>query len=144
MNVKAVALFSLLVVLAACSQGTTKPPAKAEFLNSPAALQRNLPFSEAVRAGDLLFLAGQMGTDPATGQLVPGGLEPEARQAIENMKSVLEHNGRSLTDLVEVHGISGRHRRMGEIQRDLQGIFQSRLIRPVAHSVSTAWLAVDA
>jgi len=101
MNVKAAALSSLLVVLAACSQSTTKPPAKAEFLNSPGALQRNLPFSEAVRAGDLLFLAGQMGTDPATGQLVPGGLEPEARQAIENMKTVLEHNGRSLTDVVQ-------------------------------------------
>jgi 2-iminobutanoate/2-iminopropanoate deaminase len=101
MNSKAAVLCSLFVVLAGCSQSSTKPAAKAEFLNSPAALQRNLPFSEAVRAGDLLFLAGQMGTDPATGQLVPGGLEPEARQAIENMKSVLERNGRSLADVVK-------------------------------------------
>ncbi len=101
MNCKPAACLSFLVLLAACSQGATKPPPKAEFLNSPAALQRNLPFSEAVRAGDLLFLAGQMGTDHATGQLVPGGLEPEARQAIENMKAVLEHNGRSLADVVK-------------------------------------------
>ncbi len=100
MNFKA-ACFSFLVFLAACSQGATKPASKPEFLNSPAALQRNLPFSEAVRAGDVLFLAGQMGVDSATGQLVPGGLEPEARQAIENMKSVLERNGRSLADVVK-------------------------------------------
>ena len=125
MNIKAAALSSLLVVLAACSQSTTKPPAKAEFLNSPAALQRNLPFSEAVRAGDLLFLAGQMGTDPATGQLVSGGLEPEARQAIENMKSVLERNGRSLADLVKCTVFLADINEWGKFNEIYKGYFKA-------------------
>ena len=125
MNVKAAALSSLLVVLAACSQSTTKPPAKAEFLNSPGALQRNLPFSEAVRAGDLLFLAGQMGTDPATGQLVPGGLEPEARQAIENMKSVLERNGRSLADVVKCTVFLADINEWGKFNEVYKGYFKA-------------------
>jgi reactive intermediate/imine deaminase len=101
MTIKAAVLVSLLAILAASAQGTTKSAAKAEFLNSPDALKRNLPFSEVVRAGDILFLAGQMGIDQATGQPVPGGLEPEARLAIENIKAVLERNGRSLADVVK-------------------------------------------
>ena len=56
---------------------------KPEFLNSPEADKRDLPFSEAVRAGDLLFVAGQVGADPATGRVVPGGIEPEARQSLK-------------------------------------------------------------
>jgi 2-iminobutanoate/2-iminopropanoate deaminase len=76
-------------------------PRKAEFLNTPQALERGWPFSEAVRAGDLLFLSGQIGTDPATGKVVPGGLGPEARQTLTNIRTVLERNGSSLADVVK-------------------------------------------
>jgi hypothetical protein len=58
----------------------TPMSAKAEFLNTPEALAKNRPFSEAVRAGDFLILAGQLGDDPATGKVVPGGIRAEARQ----------------------------------------------------------------
>ena len=93
---------SLALICTACADTDDRPvPAKPEFLNSAAALERGLPFSEAVRAGDVLFLAGQIGVDPTSGQLVPGGVEPEARQALENIKSVLERNGRSLADVVK-------------------------------------------
>ena len=44
------------------------------------------PFSEAVRVGNLLFLSGQIGIDPATNLLVQGGILPEARQTMENIK----------------------------------------------------------
>jgi reactive intermediate/imine deaminase len=72
-----------------------------EFLNTPQALERGLPFSEAVRVGDLLFLAGQIGDDRASGRPVPGGIQPEARQALEHIKAVLERNGSSLEDVVK-------------------------------------------
>lgn len=72
-----------------------------EFLNSPEAAQRGLPFSEAVRAGDFLFLAGQIGDDRKTGKVVPGGIKPEARQTLQHIKSVLERNGSSLKDVVK-------------------------------------------
>jgi 2-iminobutanoate/2-iminopropanoate deaminase len=74
---------------------------KPQFLNSPQAEQRGLPFSEAVRAGDFLFLAGQVGDDRATGKVVPGGIVPEARQTLQHIKDTLERNGSSLSDVVK-------------------------------------------
>lgn len=74
---------------------------KPEFLNTPQSLERGLPFSEAVRAGDLLFLSGQIGSDPATGKVAPGGIAAEARQALTNIKSVLGRNQSSLADVVK-------------------------------------------
>jgi 2-iminobutanoate/2-iminopropanoate deaminase len=59
----------------------------------------SLPFSAAVRVGDLLFLSGQLGTD-STGALVPGGIEPETRQAMENIRAVLEANGSAMNRVV--------------------------------------------
>ncbi len=50
------------------------------------------PFSRAVRVGDLLFLAGQIGTD-ASGRLVPGGIQAETRQTLENIRAELRRNG---------------------------------------------------
>ena len=57
-----------------------------------------LPFSEAVRVGPILYLSGAMGID-ITGALVRGGIEAETRQALVNIRSVLERHGSS-TDRV--------------------------------------------
>jgi len=55
------------------------------------------PYSDAVRAGNLLFLSGKLGTVPGSSRLAPGGIEPETRQTLENIKRVLEANGSSLS-----------------------------------------------
>lgn len=60
-----------------------------------------LPFSEAVQARGLLFLAGQIGIDTG-GRLVPGGIGPEVRQAMANIRTVLERHGSSLEHIVKV------------------------------------------
>jgi len=91
----------VLGLFAGCSATTARAPLQPEFLNTPQALERGLPFSEAVRAGDLLFLAGQIGNDRATGRPVAGGIKAEARQALEHIKNVLERNGSSLADVVK-------------------------------------------
>jgi 2-iminobutanoate/2-iminopropanoate deaminase len=51
------------------------------------------PYSQAVHIGDLLYTSGQIALDPATGQLVEGGIEAQTRQVIENLKAVLEAGG---------------------------------------------------
>ena len=61
-----------------------------------------MPFSEAVRVADLLFAAGQVGNLPGTRTLAPGGMAGEARQALENMRAVLERHGSSLDHVVKV------------------------------------------
>jgi 2-iminobutanoate/2-iminopropanoate deaminase len=74
---------------------------KVEFLNSGTVVPSSLPFSEAVRVGDTLHLSGQIGIKPGTLQLVPGGIKEEGRQALENIKLVLEANGYSTRDVVK-------------------------------------------
>lgn len=63
-----------------------------EFINSPAAQAAKLPFSQAVRVGDVLYLSGQIGNAPGQMRLVPGGLEAETRQMMENIGAVLKQN----------------------------------------------------
>lgn len=58
-----------------------------------------LPFSDAVRVGDLLILSGQIGNQGM--QLVPGGIVPEARQTMENIRAVLERNGSSMDRIIK-------------------------------------------
>jgi 2-iminobutanoate/2-iminopropanoate deaminase len=53
-------------------------------------------YSHAVRAGDWLFVTGQLGVDPATGQLVPGGTVAQCRQVMHNLATVLRGAGSSL------------------------------------------------
>ena len=60
------------------------------------------PYSQAVRAGDLVFLSGQIPLDPATGELVGGDFEARARRVFENMKAVAEAAGGSLDQAVKV------------------------------------------
>jgi reactive intermediate/imine deaminase len=91
-------LFSVVALLAAAGSVAADKP---QFLNSPRALELDRPFSEAVRAGEYLFLSGQIGELPETGKLVEGGLEAEARQTLANVKHVLEGNGASLSDVVK-------------------------------------------
>ena len=60
------------------------------------------PYSPAVRAGDWLVLAGQVGIDPATGKLAPGGTEAEARQVLTNVTAVLKDCGAGWADVAKV------------------------------------------
>lgn len=61
------------------------------------------PYSPAVRAGDWLVLAGQVGIDPATGKLAPGGTEAEARQVLANIGAVLADCGSGWPDVAKVN-----------------------------------------
>ena len=66
----------------------------------PAGAAANLPFSPAVRVGHVLYLSGTLGTD-STNRLVPGGIEAETRQALTNIKGLLEANGSSMDRVVK-------------------------------------------
>lgn len=59
------------------------------------------PYSAAVKAGNLIFTAGQLGIDPDSGEFVPGGIEAETRQALLNLQAVLEAAGSSLKSVVK-------------------------------------------
>ena len=60
------------------------------------------PYSQATRAGATVFLSGQIPLDPATGEVVAGGIEEQARRAFDNLKAVAEAAGGSLADVVRL------------------------------------------
>jgi 2-iminobutanoate/2-iminopropanoate deaminase len=66
--------------------------------NAPKAIG---PYSHAVQGCHFIFSSGQLGMDPATGALVPGGVEAETRQALLNLKSVLEAGGSGLQHVLK-------------------------------------------
>ena len=69
------------------------------FYTSPAATAAKLPFSQAVRVGDVLYLSGALGNRPGSREVVAGGIEAETRQTMENIGAVLKANGLSFDDV---------------------------------------------
>ncbi|KAH9884627.1 Endoribonuclease L-PSP/chorismate mutase-like protein [Cubamyces lactineus] len=59
------------------------------------------PYTQAVRVGDFIFLSGSLGLDPATGKMVEGGVEAQARQALKNMKAIIEASGSEIGKVVK-------------------------------------------
>jgi 2-iminobutanoate/2-iminopropanoate deaminase len=80
---------------------SAKAQSDREFFPMPSTRGTPLPFSEAVRFGKTLYVSGQIGNLPGTLTLAPGGIAAEARQALENIKSILERHDSSMD---QVHG----------------------------------------
>src|SRR3954466_13937808 len=82
------------------------------------------PYSPAVRAGDFIFVSGQVPVDPATNELSPGDIQHETRIVIENIRRVLEGAGASLADVVRVGvylGNGGDFAQMNEVYSEFFG-----------------------
>ncbi|HEX2505116.1 MAG TPA: Rid family detoxifying hydrolase [Gaiellaceae bacterium] len=67
---------------------------------APAPFQ-GAPYSQAIRFGELVFVAGQLGIDPATGNLVEGGISEQTAQAMRNLEAILEEAGSSLKQMLK-------------------------------------------
>jgi len=87
-----------LVIFISC---TTQQKTEIEFLKSKEEKKKDLPFSDVVKVGDILFLAGQIGMDHSVRKLVDGGIKAETTQALENIKAVLEINGSDMSHVVK-------------------------------------------
>ena len=72
-----------------------------DHYSDPGIAQMKLPFSSAVKVGDTIYLAGEIGIDPATGKIVPGGAGPETTQVFANITRTLAHYGAGLSDIVK-------------------------------------------
>lgn len=97
----AVILAALIVAAALFASRTDDDEHDGRAVVEMPGMLEGLPFSPAVRVDDLIFLSGQIGVDLATLRLVEGGLEPETRQTMENIRRVLEAAGAGLGDLVK-------------------------------------------
>jgi len=106
-----ITLASLLVFTLACSEAPTEAPESAAIpaaapsarrILAPAPFSADGPFSPGVQAGDRLWIAGMVGSDPATGEKAEG-IEAQTRQAMENIGVVLKDAGLGFSNLVTCH-----------------------------------------
>jgi 2-iminobutanoate/2-iminopropanoate deaminase len=103
--------------------------------------ESDLPFSEAVRVGNMLYLSGQLGTD-STGRLVPGGIQAETRQALLNIAAVLQRHGSSLEQVVKCTVMLAEIGDWAAMNEVYLTFFRSH--RPARSAFGASGLALDA
>ncbi len=96
-------VFLVNVLVVALGLGWLMPAEASSFevLTTPEHEAQGLPFSEAVRAAGLIFVSGQIAAKPGSLELVAGGIGPQTRQVMENIKAVLERHGASMAQVVK-------------------------------------------
>ncbi|BAY81301.1 hypothetical protein NIES267_07770 [Calothrix parasitica NIES-267] len=114
-----------------------------EFLTSPDTTSLNVPFSEAVRVGNTLYLSGNIGNIPGKKQLVEGGIKAETKQAMENIKRVLERNGSSFDKVFKCTVMLADIKEWGAMNEVYQTYFPKNRF-PARSAFGTSGLALDA
>ena len=87
--------------LVCCSTLSAQEVSAITFHESHEVKKRSAPFSDAVQAGNLFFLAGQIGMDHKTRTMVEAGIRTETEQAIKNIQAVLEYHGLTLDNVAK-------------------------------------------
>jgi len=111
-----------------------------EFLTSDSFANR--PFSEAVRVGNWLILSGQIGINPETGDLAPGGIKAETKQTMENIKSTLEKYGSSMNQVVKCTVMLADINEWGDMNEVYVTYFPNH--KPARSAFGTSGLALGA
>jgi 2-iminobutanoate/2-iminopropanoate deaminase len=132
----------VLALIAGLITSSLSVAATPEFLDSGKVYPPNVPLAEAVRVDGTLYLSGQIGVQPGTLKLVPGGFKAEARQTMENIKTALEAHGYSMRDLVKCTVMLADIARWGEFNDIYKSYFDKRF--PARSAMGTSGLALGA
>jgi len=113
-----------------------------EYLGPEAAGERVLPFSDAVRVGDILYVSGKLGNIPGTMNLAPGGIGPETRQTMENIKASVERHGFSMDRPIKCTVFLADIAEWAAMNEVYVEFFPAR--KPARSAVGVSGLALDA
>ena len=113
---------------------------KLEYYTTPS--ETPLPFSDAVRVGDLLFVSGKLGAPPGQLKLVPGGIQPETRQTMENIRAILARSGATLDDVIRCTVMMADMKEWGAMNQVYAGFFPRH--RPARSAFGATGLALGA
>lgn len=92
-----VACFFVLLAFSVRAQQVVKQEGQVQYLKTPRPMA--LPFSDAARVGNILYLSGEIGVDYNTMKVVPGGIKAETKQTLDNIKTTLEKYGSSMDNV---------------------------------------------
>ena len=112
-----------------------------EYLLMPGMDGMDLPFSSAVRVDNLLFLSGMLGNLPGTSNLAEGGIQPETRQTLENIKRVVEQFGSSMDRVVKCTVFLADIAEWGAMNEVYKTYFPNK---PARSALGSSGLALDA
>jgi len=93
-------MWLLFVFITSFSQVSYAANTNVEFLNQTTT-NKTLPFSEAVKLGNILFLSGQIGFSPQTNKLIEGGFSAQTEQTLRNIKTSLGRYGHKMKDVIK-------------------------------------------
>jgi len=127
-------------LVAGAALAADKP--KVEFLNSGKVYPAGVPLAEAVRVGDTLYLSGQIGIQPGTLKLVPGGIQEESKQALTNIRTTLEAHGYSMRDVVKCTVMLADIAKWGEFNDVYKTFFSEPY--PARSALGASGLAINA
>jgi reactive intermediate/imine deaminase len=113
-----------------------------EFHPPESAGATDLPFSEVVRVGTTLYLSGQLGVDPETGQLVSGGVGAETRRIMQNIQETLRRHGSSMDRVVKCSVFLADMSEWGAMNEVYVEFFPEN--RPARSALGVNGLALDA
>jgi reactive intermediate/imine deaminase len=113
-----------------------------QYLDSGKVYPAGFPLAEAVRVGGTLYLSGQIGIQPGTLKLVPGGLGEETRQTMVNLRTTLEAHGYTLRDLVKCTVMLADISRWSEFNQVYETFFTDRY--PARSALGSTGLALGA
>ena len=99
------------------------------------------PYSQGIKAGNIVYTSGQLPMNPQTGQLVQDNIKSETRQVLTNLKEVLAEGGAALTDVVKVNVYIKDMNQFGEINEVYAEFFNEH--KPARACVEVARLPLD-
>lgn len=103
-----------------------------EYLNAPGTEDLGLPFSSAVRVDNMLYLSGALGNAPGSLELAAGGIRPETRQTMENIRTTLEQFDSSMDRVVKCTVFLADMSEWGAMNE----VYRTYFVNPPARSAS--------
>jgi 2-iminobutanoate/2-iminopropanoate deaminase len=133
---------ALAVLFAASSYAQAEAQHHKPEFKAASGVMANLPFSEAVRVGDMLYISGAIGVKPGTMQLAEGGIVAETRQTMENIKAVVERHGSDMDNVVKCLVMMADMKEWGQMNEVYVTFFPKN--KPARSALGASGLALNA
>ena len=135
-------IFTFAVFLLATFCANSHRNLKATYIQKEEFSKQNLPFSQAVQYGNIIYVSGQIGDLEETGELIEGGIIPEINQTMKNIKKVLEQNGSSMDNIIKCTCMLAENSEWSQMNSEYVKFFPNH--KPARSAFATTGLSLGA